>query len=185
MIQLNYIFVHHSISTLYYIYVFNMFSIQIIWKPFDNTVLKNAKNVYLFTSYTFKKLCLDYSNKPPFCGNVSKSNCGQFFLVSDCLASLCIMLYFSRSYSLIFILYDRLIIPFNKMAHKSKPLSLKQWIEAIIFRMQGQFLKKFNNIVIPNILVMVSDQEICTIIFAWLLQGDWWFDGSYLSQYRL
>ena len=119
MIQLNYIFVHHSISTLYYIYVFNMFSIQIIWKPFDNTVLKNAKNVYLFTSYTFKKLCLDYSNKPPFCGNVSKSNCGQFFLVSDCLASLCIMLYFSRSYSLIFILYDRLIISFIKMAHKS------------------------------------------------------------------
>ena len=44
-------------------------------------------------------------------------------------------------------------------------LSLKRWIEAIIFRMQGQFLKKFNDIVIPNILVMVSDQEICTILF--------------------
>ena len=72
---------------------------------------------------------------------------------------------FFRSYCLIFILYDRHIILFIKRTHKSQPLSLKRWIEAINFRMQGQFLKKFNDIVIPNILVMVSDQEICTILF--------------------
>ena len=74
-------------------------------------------------------------------------------------------MYFSCSYCLIFILYDRHIILFIKRTQKSQPLALKRWIEAINFRMQGQFLKKFNDIVIPYILVMGSDQEICTILF--------------------
>ena len=144
MIQLNYIFVHHSISTLYYIYVFNMFSIQIIWKPFDNTVLKNAKNVYLFTIYVFEKLfVLIIAISLLFVWNVNKSDCGRFFLVSDCLASLCIMLYFSRSYSLIFILYDRLIISFIKMAHKSQPIVIETMDWSHYFQNARTISKKF------------------------------------------
>ena len=56
--------------------------------------------------------------------------------------------------------------PHVKRAHESQTLSLTQLIEATIFGIYRQFEKDSMLIVIPIILVMISDQEIRIVNFS-------------------
>ena len=148
MIQLKYIFVHHSISTLYYIYIFNMFSIQIEYG--SHLIIQYSRMLKMFIY--LRIICLKSSVLITaisllFAGMSSKVIVDNFFLCRTV----------QPHYALCYIFPQLFFISLSFRAHNSQPFSLKQWIEAIISRLHGQFLKTSMIIAISSILVMISN----------------------------